>query len=165
MMDLLAWYRSLALYNRVANERLYGACAGLPDEEYRRARLVSFGSIHALLNHLMLSDRIWMERFEGNATSTPPLDTVLFDEFGAMREARVREDARIETFFGRAGEGFVTRPVIYVNSKGQRYSDPAPAVVAHFFNHQTHHRGQLHAMLAQAGVQTPSLDMHRILKP
>ena len=165
MMDLLAWYRSLALYNRVANERLYGAWAGLPDEEYRRDRVVSFRSIHALLNHLLLSDRIWMERFEGNATSTPPLDTVLFDEFGPMREARVRADARIETFFNSAGEGFIARPVIYVNSKGRRYSDPAPAVVGHFFNHQTHHRGQLHAMLAQAGVQPPSFDMHRILNP
>jgi len=164
-MDLLGWYRSLALYNRIANERLYEACAGLSDEEYRRDRVVSFRSIHALLNHLLLADRIWLERFEGNTTLTPPLHSVLFDDFGALREAMAREDARLEAFFGSAGEEFLARPVTYVNSKGHSYSDPAVAVVGHFFNHQTHHRGQLHVMLAQAGVPPPSFDMHRILNP
>ncbi|MGH9629987.1 MAG: DinB family protein [Bryobacteraceae bacterium] len=56
-------------------------------------------------------------------------------------------------------------PVTYVNSQGKRYSEAAPVAVGHFFNHQTHHRGQLHGLLTQAAVQPPRLDLHRILNP
>lgn len=164
-MTLLNWYQYLARYNRVSNERLYGACAGLDDGEYRKSRKVSFGSIHGLLNHLLLGDRIWMSRFEGGGAQTPPLNTVLFDAFAALRAARMEDDARIETFFARLDEEFLSRKFSYVNNQGKPYVELAPVAVGHFFNHQTHHRGQIHAMLAQTPATPPSLDMHRILNP
>jgi uncharacterized damage-inducible protein DinB len=162
---MLSWFRRLARYNRIANERLYEACASLDDTEYRRAREVSFGSIHALLNHLLLSDRIWMARFEGGSGATPPLDTVLFDQFTELRAARAREDGRIEEFFGAATDAFFSGRIKYVNSKGQQRADDPALAAGHFFNHQTHHRGQIHAMLAQAAIPPPSLDLHWILDP
>jgi uncharacterized damage-inducible protein DinB len=158
-MDLLRHFQMLARYNRVANERLYEACAGLSDEEYRRQRKGSFGSIHALLNHLLLGDRIWTARFEGGGQTTPALNTVLYDEFPALRTAR------IESFFRNAGPEFLTRELRYVNSKGVARADDPAMATAHFFNHQTHHRGQVHVMLAQTTVAPPSLDLHWIVSP
>src|SRR6185312_13522828 len=99
----------MAGYNRIANERIYAKCAELSDFEYRKARAGSLGSIHGLLNHLLLGDRIWMSRFVGGGAVTPPLNTVLFEEFGELRVARSRDDARISGFFdGLAAEFFGT---------------------------------------------------------
>jgi uncharacterized damage-inducible protein DinB len=164
-MSLLAHFRMLARYNRIANERLYEACALLDDIEYRRARKGSLGSIHGLLNHLLLGDTIWMARFEGGGKTTPPLNTILFDEFAALRAARIDQDLRIEAFFAAADERFLERTMSYVNSRGVDCADPAPVAVGHLFNHHTHHRGQVHVMLSQTAIAPPALDLHRIMNP
>lgn len=164
-MDLASQFRALARYNTVANERLYEACAQLDDAEYRKVRAGSFGSIHALLNHILLGDHVWMARFEGGGKTTPPLATILHDEFAALRAARVEEDARIERFFGEREAADLDRELEYTNSRGKSYVDPLPVAVIHLFNHQTHHRGQIHVMLAQTTVAPPSLDLHRIILP
>ncbi len=162
---MLDAFRIFAHYNRVANERLYEACSRLDPVEYRRQRAGSFGSIHALLNHVLLGDRIWMSRFAGGGGTTPPLNSILFDEFAELRAARVAQDASIEAFFTTADEALLTKRLSYTNSLGKACVDAAPAAVLHFFNHQTHHRGQVHVMLSQTDVKPPSLDMHRILNP
>jgi uncharacterized damage-inducible protein DinB len=154
----------LARYNRLANEQLYEACAALSDEQYREQRRVSFGSIHGLLNHILLADRIWMGRFKGGGKTTPPLNTVLFEKFEDLRGARVRDDREMGEFFASVDGEFFAKTISYVNSRGQAYTDPVLPSVLHMFNHQTHHRGQVHVMLSQAGLQPPSLDMHRLLK-
>jgi len=164
-MDTLSIFRTFARYNKIANERLYESCARISDDEYRRQRAGSFGSIHALLNHILLGDRIWMSRFSGGGKTTPPLNTVLYDEFPALWAAREQDDLTIEEFFRNAGESFLTKNLSYTNSKGVHYEEAAVPAVLHMFNHQTHHRGQVHVMLSQCGVQPPSLDMHRILNP
>ena len=164
-MDLTGYARMMARYNRIANELVMEKCALLDDGEYRRARRVSFGSVHALLNHMLLGDRIWMSRFEGGGSGTPALNTVLFEDFAGLRAARVAEDARIEGFFAGVEVGFWDRPLRYVNSRWIDYVDAAPMAVVHFFNHQTHHRGQVHVLLAESGVGGPSLDLHRIANP
>lgn len=164
-MDLVSHYRLLARYNCIANQRLYAACAALDDSEYRKQRAGSFGSIHALLNHILLGDRIWISRFEGGGEHTPALATIVFASFTELRAAREREDARIEAFFNSVDDEFFSRTLNYVNSKGVRYAERAIIAAAHLFNHQTHHRGQVHVMLSQTPVTPPSLDMHRILNP
>ncbi len=164
-MDTLKIFQTLARYNRIANQRLYDVCALLSAEEYRRQRAGSFGSIHALLNHGLLADRIWMSRFSKGGKTTPPLNTVLYDDFPDLRGAREHEDVRMEEFFRNALDSFLTDRLSYINSKGQHYEEAAVPAVLHMFNHQTHHRGQVHVMLSQCGVQPPSLDMHRILNP
>jgi uncharacterized damage-inducible protein DinB len=164
-VDLLAHFRMLARYNRIANQRLFECCSQLDDFEYRRQRQGSFGSIHGLLNHILLGDRIWMARFEGGGRSTPALDTVLFNDFAGLQSARVEQDARIETFFAQAGAEFLVRQFRYTNNQGQDYVEEAAVAAAHFFNHQTHHRGQVHVMLSQTPVAPPSLDLHRSIHP
>ena len=164
-MDLLSHFQMLARYNRIANERLYEKCSELTDAEYRKQRAGSFGSIHGLLNHILRGDRSWMSRFEGGGHTTPALNTVLFEDFSALRIARAEQDAHIEAFFGNLSEDFAGVSYRYVNSEGKDYVESAPVAFGHVFNHQTHHRGQVHVMLSQTPVAPPSLDLHRIINP
>jgi uncharacterized damage-inducible protein DinB len=164
-MDLLDSFRMLARYNCSANARLYELIGQLDEAEYRKPRQVSFGSIHALLNHMLLGDQIWMSRFAGGGKATPPLNTELFATFAELHSARLAQDAQIEDFFAKTDDEFLQRPLRYTNSLGKEYADTAPLAVMHFFNHQTHHRGQMHVMLSQTEIKPPSLDMHRILRP
>src|SRR5215831_11237184 len=140
----MAYFQMLARYNRIANERLFEACGRLSVEEYRKARSGSFGSIHGLLNHILLGDQIWMGRFEGRSVPTPPLNTVLFEEFSDLRLARAAQDEHIELFFGSADASLLSGSFRYINNQGKEYTDEAPVAFCHLFNHQTHHRGQVH---------------------
>ena len=162
---MLDAFRMLSVYNRLANQALYEQCAQLDDAEYRLERKGSFGSIHKLLNHGLLADGIWMDRFAGGGKITPPLNTILFDSFAELRGARGIQDEAIESFFATADEAFLNRPMQYRNSRGIDYTDSAPRAGLHFFNHQTHHRGQVHVMLSQTSVPPPALDLHRLLNP
>jgi uncharacterized damage-inducible protein DinB len=154
-----------ARYNRLANETLFAACAALPDEEYRRDLGAFFGNVHGTLNHLLLGDRIWMTRFEGGTHPSTDLDAVLFDDFEALREARMEMDRRIEDFFARAPADLQRQTVRYVNNAGIDTEDPLDVILPHFFNHQTHHRAQVHTLLSQLGHDPPVLDLHRVLRP
>jgi uncharacterized damage-inducible protein DinB len=154
-----------ALYNRLANQRLYQACAGLSDDERRRDIGAFFRSVHGTLNHLLLGDRIWMTRFEGGSHPSTNLGAILFDDFDALRTARGDMDTRIEAFFSALPAGFLERSLSYVNNAGVRSEDPAAVILPHFFNHQTHHRAQVHTLLSQLGRDPPVLDLHRVLRP
>ena len=106
-----------------------------------------------------------MSRFAGGGSTTPPLNTILFETFAELSAARSEQDAGIESFFDKVDDGFVSRSLSYTNSLGKDCKGSAPHAVLHFFNHQTHHRGQVHVMLSQTDVRPPALDMHRILDP
>lgn len=154
-----------ARYNRLANETLYEACAGLSEEEYRRDLRAFFGSIEATLNHLLLGDRIWMARFRGDTHPSTGLDAILFDRLSALRVAREQMDRDIERFFSGLPAGFETRTVRYINNSGFDTEDPLAVILPHFFNHQTHHRAQVNTLLSQLGHRPPVLDLHRVLRP
>ena len=100
---LVAHFQMLGRYNRLANERLYAACAELDDAARRKDRGAFFRSIHGTLNHIMVGDRIWMARFEGGTASSTGLDAILHDDFDELRAARTVEDARIEAFTAGTG--------------------------------------------------------------
>jgi uncharacterized damage-inducible protein DinB len=163
---LAGHFAMLARYNTMANQRLYAACAELSDAEYRRERSASFGSIHRTLNHILLGDRIWMARFIDPAISTtPPLGAELYSDFASLRDAREREDARLQEFMGALNESLLQREISYVNNAGKPCNDPAALIFAHLFNHQTHHRAQIQMMLRETPAELPSLDMHRVIRP
>ena len=162
MTQLWAQY---ALYNRLANEKLYEACGALSDGEYRRDLGAFFGSVHGTLNHLLMGDTIWMTRLEGGSHPSTNLDAILHETFDALRQARGAMDGRIERFFRDLPEGFERRTVRYVNNAGIDSEDPFGVILPHFFNHQTHHRAQVHTLLSQLGRDPPVLDLHRVLRP
>jgi uncharacterized damage-inducible protein DinB len=158
-------FRTLARYNALANQRLYEACARLPDDGRKKRRPAFFGSIHGTLNHILVGDRIWLARFSDEKVPSTNLDAILYKDFGELREAREKEDSRIEVFAASIDERFLMGTIHYVNNEGRALEDPVELLVAHFFNHQTHHRGQVHDMLSQTEVPPPVLDLHRVIRP
>ncbi len=166
-MSTTIFWREFARYNTLANVRLYDACAGIDDEARRRDVGAFFASLHGTLHHLLLGDGIWMARFEGGEHPSTGLDAVLHENFADLRAARAAMDARIEALFAAPPSGFFDRTIRYLNNEGRVFEDPMTLILPHFFNHQTHHRGQAHAILSMLGPgrTTPVLDLHRVLKP
>ena len=152
-------FKTMAAYNRWANGRLYDACAGLGDAERKRDRAAFFGSIHNTLNHILVGDRAWLARIEGVSDGGIALDTVLFDDFGELRRAREAEDDRIDRVLAAMTEDRLAGDLAYSNLSGTRFLTPMRLVWTHMFNHETHHRGQVHDMLSQAGTAPPELDL------
>ena len=155
----------MARYNAAANQRLYDACALLDEAERKAERGAFFGSIHRTLNHLLIGDAIWLTRFEGGEAPSTGLDAEIHAGFGDLRAARRALDARIQRFFDALDPQALCGSIVYVNNQGLSFDDPLPLLLAHFFNHQTHHRAQVHTLLSQAGTAPPVLDLHRVLKP
>jgi uncharacterized damage-inducible protein DinB len=162
---MIEHFRRMAAYNSGANRRLYEACARLTDAARKARRSAFFGSIHGTLNHIMVGDRIWLARFAGETVPSSGLDSILYEDFVELRAAREAEDARIEAFVAALDTVFLAGWIDYVNNEGRALRDPVAVLLAHFFNHQTHHRGQVHDMLSQTEVPPPVLDLHRVLDP
>lgn len=165
LKPLMDHFQRMALYNTRANVILYEACARLPHEALVEPRPAFFGSILGALNHILVGDRIWMARFEGDMAPSTGLDVMLYDTLPALQAARTVEDSRIAAFTKALNSGFLESTCTYMNNQGRTLTDPNAVLLAHLFNHQTHHRGQVHGLLSQTEVPPPSLDMHRILNP
>ncbi len=160
MPDLATHLRAMAAYNRWANRRLYAAAAALPDEAYRRPAGAFFGSLHGTLNHLLVTDRNWMARFEGTGESQHKLDAALFERLEDLRAAREREDERIARHVAGLTDVALDADFEYATTSGKPQRQPRWEAMVHFFNHQTHHRGQAHAILTRLGVaEPPVLDL------
>ena len=149
----------MARYNAWANDRLYTACAALPEAEYMKARGAFFGSIHGTLNHILLGDKAWMGRLEGVAASFDGLDQILHDDFAGLSDARTTEDRHIATFTERLRPAHLEDIVTYRNHAGEAQETPVRWILTHMLNHATHHRGQVHGMLSQVPVDPPPLDL------
>jgi len=156
---LLPFFRRFALYNQWANARLYDACADLSEADYMAPRKAFFGSIHRTLNHLLLVDRIWLSRIDGGTPITDPLDTELYTDFATLRPARVEQDKAIIDYIAAQTEATLDAMKTYANASGQPQETRHSTILHHYFNHQAHHRGQVHDMLSQTPVPPPPLDM------
>lgn len=166
-------YRFLARYNRWMNQRLYAACEPLGDEERKRERGAFFGSIHHTLTHLLLADRLWLHRFASQQTRFAALDaatlalppgvdyvsTSAYPDWAELRQARDTLDEVIERWLAEMKADFLCSTMLYANTKGVQRAHPVWQAMTHFFNHQTHHRGQATTLLTQAGVDVGVTDL------
>ena len=160
MPDLATHLRAMAAYNRWANRRLYAAAAALPDEDYRRPAGAYFGGLHGTLNHLLATDRNWMARFENTGEAQHKLNAILFERLEDLRAAREREDERIVDHVAGLSAAELDADLEYATTSGKPQRQPRWEAMVHFFNHQTHHRGQAHAILTRLGVaEPPPLDL------
>jgi uncharacterized damage-inducible protein DinB len=153
-------FMMLAAYNSWVNRRLYEAASFLSQADYRADHGVFFGSLHGTLNHLLLGDRIWLRRFTGIGEVPADLDAVLYGEFAALREARFIEDLRIERYIADLTPEDLAGTLRYQTTRQpaeiEQYLAP---LLLHFFNHQTHHRGQAHSILTRLRGEAPSFDL------
>lgn len=154
-----AYFSRLAAYNQWANGILYDAATALPIAEYMRDEGAHFGGLHATLNHMVVTDRIWMRRLTGAGETYAALDARPFDDLPALRAAREAEDRRIVDWVSGLTDQAFEQPLSYTNTAGDPFISPLDLVLGHFFNHQTHHRGQAHGLITALGHAAPSLDI------
>jgi uncharacterized damage-inducible protein DinB len=161
-------FSMLARYNAWANTRLYKMVASLPDASYRRDVGVYFKSLHGTLNHVLVADRIWMRRLTGEGQAPNKLNEIICDDLTSLQAARTAEDTRILSFVDSLEHADFEKACEYRMLNGTTQSQPISEVLAHLFNHQTHHRGQAHAALTLVGIAEPDaldlLVMQRLAK-
>jgi uncharacterized damage-inducible protein DinB len=165
-MIATGYVRMMAAYNAEMNRRLYAASGRLPDAERRRNRGAFFGSIHGTLAHLLWADRQWMSRFDGWEKNAVPLSLSAADErsLDEFEAERVAFDARILDWADRVTQAWLDGDLTWFSGAANReMRKPLGVLVPHFFNHQTHHRGQIHAMLTAAGEVTGDTDLMLIV--
>ena len=155
-----AHYQTFARYNAWANRRLYDAAAELSDSEYRADRGAFFKSMHGTLNHLLTADQVWMHRFTGQGPSPAKLDQIQHERLADLAAAREAEDRRIIAYVDGLSEQQLKGTIRYrrVSTPDEFEQALAPALT-HFFNHQTHHRGQAHSILYSFGHRDLVLDL------
>lgn len=159
-----AHFMTMAAYNRWANRRLYAAAAKLPDDQYKADRGAFFGSLHGTLNHILVADRMWLYRLTGTGSLPVRLDEILYGDLPALTQAREAEDERIVQVVSEFQESDWDRVLNYRRANGNPASTPIGQVLAHFFNHHAHHRGQAHAIITGCGGEGPELDLSYYLR-
>ncbi|MBK7399729.1 MAG: damage-inducible protein DinB [Myxococcales bacterium] len=163
--------RAMARYNRWMNEKLYAVADELTDTERKQDRGAFFGSIHRTLNHLLLADRVWLGRFTGAALEEGEmgpggirsLDQELYIDFDELRRERATTDDAIDAFVATLTDEKLGADLRYLR-RGIVNEFPLWHAVAHLFNHQTHHRGQVTTLLAQAGRDPGVTDLVAMLR-
>ena len=163
--------RVLARYNRWMNEKLIAVCVNLTDEQRKQNCGAFFKSIHGTLNHLLVADRVWMGRFTGTVLEPGELgpggirslDQELYESFEELREQRKKMDAEIEQWVAALSPEQLAAPLRYLR-QGVMWDFPLWWSLAHLFNHQTHHRGQVTTLLMQAGQDPGVTDLLAMLR-
>jgi uncharacterized damage-inducible protein DinB len=166
----------LATYNAGMNRTLYDAAARLAPAELCADRKAFFGSVLGTLNHLVAGDTIWLMRFALHPSRFRALDpmragpvpTSLTQSYGdslaALRAHRVRLDGRIDALAAELRQADLDQALVYHNTRGVQYRRHFGSLLLHFFNHQTHHRGQASTLLSQAGVDIGVTDLLEVIK-
>ena len=153
-------FEQCAAYNRWANARLYEAALALSDADYRRDVGAFFKSMHGTLNHLLLTDRLWLKRLTGEGDHPNRLDAILYEDRRALALARADEDDRIARYVSALDDSAVDGLHQYATTSGKLFEQRRGDILVHLFNHQTHHRGQAHTILSICtGREPPSLDL------
>lgn len=170
-MSRTSYVRRMATYNQWMNSRLYAACATLPAQALAADRKAFFGSIIGTLNHLATADIIWLKRFAAHpagyaalevvaALPTPAsLDALHTAALAPLQELRERLDAAILGLADAVNEADFDHSVAWINGRGEAMRKNFFEVLMHFFNHQTHHRGQVTTLLSQEGVDMGPTDL------
>ena len=160
-MQNTEYFLTMARYNQWMSEKLYAVCAEMTDDIRKRESGAPFNSIHGLLNHMLLADRVWLGRFQNRPFIVSSLSQELYGDFDELKTERAKTNEEIIRWTGTltsevlAGS-FTFTSIVNPNARTM----PLWTCVLHFFNHQTHHRGQAHACLSiLTGGEPPSLDL------
>jgi len=161
----------MATYNEWMNAKIYEAAGSLPDEELSADRKAFFGSILGTLNHLVAGDTVWLQRFARHPANhlalqpilqrpTPTsLDQLLYPNIRELSAQRVWLDQMIVEWSRSLVESDLDHVLSYASMKGVPADKDFYGLIMHFFNHQTHHRGQVTTLLSQAGVDVGDTDL------
>ena len=162
-MISVGYVRAMADYNHWQNENLYGAADGLTDAQRKERRGAFFGSIHGTLSHLLWGDQIWMSRFAGTPKPKArgiPESVAMFESWDDLKRERRAFDRVIADWAGRLDPAWLEGDLTWFSGAASReVTRPKWLLVTHMFNHQTHHRGQVHCLLTQCGAKPGATDL------
>ena len=181
-------FKLLSDYNTWMNTKLYDAAAKLSTAELAADRGAFFGSILGTLNHIVVADTVWLQRFAKQDNShqrpnQPPqhtkphaalaavcelptptsLNALLFADLTELRQRRVLLDAAISSWIVGLTDDDLAQNVQYGNMKGTPQCKPLDSLLLHFFSHQTHHRGQASTLLFQSGIDIGETDLRALI--
>jgi uncharacterized damage-inducible protein DinB len=165
-MITAAYIPIMAQYNSEMNRRMYAGADRLTDAQRREDRGLFWKSLHGTLNHLLWADRQWMSRLDGWPPNTipNPQSPTLIDDFNDLRDERFKADAKIEAFAARIDEAWLSEDLVWWSGAAKReMTREKRGLMVHFFNHQTHHRGQAHAALTMCGVDPGDTDLFLVV--
>jgi len=160
------YVQTMAAYNAEMNRRLYAAAGRLSDAERKQPRGAFWSSIHGTLNHLLWGDRVWMSRFADWPKVEVPIkqSAAVYDDFATLSDERRQTDEKLLTWAYGVDERWLAGELTWLSAAVNReFTRPRGFLVNHMFNHQTHHRGQAHAMLTAAGQQTSDTDLFLVV--
>jgi uncharacterized damage-inducible protein DinB len=149
----------LARHSAWANRRLYDACETLSATEYLRERPSSYGSLHATLNHVLATDRLWIARLEGRTLPPFTQNQILYADLLALKIARLAEDEHLKNLVDGLSEATMASSIRYIDRRGDRVVTSTRLILAHLFDFQSRCRGETLALLVQAGVRAPPVDL------
>lgn len=167
--------RLMAEYNNWMNKKIFEACESLRPDKITENRGAFFGSILGTLNHLVVGDTLWLQRFSRAFDSYRELDpvaelpqpealnSILFAQFSELKIRRDLLDHVFVTFAEAVKEEDLLRVVRYNNLKGETSTKLLFSLLLHVFNHQTHHRGQVTTLLSQSEVDIGVTDLVTII--
>ncbi|WP_148864359.1 DinB family protein [Marinobacter fonticola] len=170
-MSLKNHFELLATYNQWMNLKVYEAAGQLSAADLAKDRGAFFGSILGTLNHIFVGDAIWLKRFSTHPSclnslrevtdlqNSTSLDQMLFEDFDSLFEQRIRLDRQIISWIAELSENDFDFILSYHNIKGVPGNKRYSSLVLHFFNHQTHHRGQVSTLLSQVGADIGVTDL------
>lgn len=159
-MITLDYARLMARYNRWMNENLYAASAKLTDAQRKEDRGAFFKSLHGTLEHLMWADLAWMYRFTGRSIDGLDPKSPRFADFETMQRERIALDGEIDRWVETITPEWLASEFRYFSKAYDRHFEwPAWICLTHFFNHETHHRGQVTTLLKQYGVDPGVTDL------
>jgi len=154
--------QTMADYNEWQNANLYGAADTLDDQARKCERGAFFGSIHATLDHLLWGDQIWMSRFAGTPKPTGGINESVNRHPGwdVLKRERIAFDRVIKDWASALDPAWLEGDLAYFSgAAGREIKRPKWFLVTHMFNHQTHHRGQVHCLLTQSGAKPGDTDL------
>lgn len=170
-MNAIATIQLHASYNQLMNQRLYHAASQLSPEQLSADKGAFFGSVLGTLNHIVVGDTIWLQRFAThphcqhalakiNEEPRPArLDSLLYDDLAALTTARERIDAIILNWVATLDNDTLATPLRYRNMAGDPFCKPFGGLITHLFLHQIHHRGQVTTLLSQEGIDFGDTDL------
>ena len=168
-------FELMANYNQWINNKIYSAAADMDAETLTKDSGAYFGSILGTLNHIVVADIIWLKRFNSHPADfqsiafltriekPASLDTILFSDLAQLRKERGYLDEAIIALTEEATEADFDHVLSYSNMKGVPAGKAFGFLLCHFFNHQTHHRGQITTLLNQSGIDIGVTDLLAVI--
>lgn len=154
---------TMARYNAWQNNQIVDIVKAMDEDALWRDHKAFFGSIMHTLNHILWADTLWMSRFcsDVDLPDVPGSESTNYMATrGEWQAARFRLDGRIRIWGETLSNLDLAGEMTWYSGGMQRdFTQPVALCITHMFNHQTHHRGQVHAMLTASGQSAPTTDI------